>query len=311
MLFHDAVCLEHNPSDVHPEHPARLRAAWQALLDRGLVERCTLGQTRSASAEELAVVHQRSQIELARRLSAQGGGYIESDTPLDARSFGVACWAAGTCLAAVDAVAAGESSNAFCLIRPPGHHATAEYSMGFCLFNNIALAARHALDRHGLGRVLIVDWDVHHGNGTQDIFYDDPRVMFCSMHRHPFYPGSGLAEETGTGAGLGFTRNVPISADTDSGVIVDRFLQMVERAAADARPDLVFISAGFDAHHRDPIGGLRLDREHFVEMLGHVEEVARSYAGGRIVSVLEGGYNVRLLGDLVADHVEGLLAGTK
>jgi acetoin utilization deacetylase AcuC-like enzyme len=218
----------------------------------------------------------------------------------------VALSAAGACCAAVDAVLAGQAKTALCLVRPPGHHATPRRAMGFCLFNNVALAARHALTNHQLNRVLIVDWDVHHGNGTQDLFYEDDQVFFLSAHRFPFWPGSGREDETGSGKGLGYTKNVPVRFGTPRKGYQDHFTQAVEAAATKIKPELVLISAGFDAHAQDPIGSLGLEVEDFGTLTDRVLDVAKVHSQGRVVSCLEGGYHLTRLAESVALHLEHL-----
>ena len=255
-------------------------------------------------------------VEHEARLCAQGGGYLEADTVVSPRSFAVALAAAGTCAAAAAAVLRGDDTTALCLVRPPGHHATPDHSMGFCLFNNIALAARLAIDFHGVRRVLVVDWDVHHGNGTQDIFYEDGHVYFLSIHRYGggFYPGTGAADETGSGAGLGYTLNVPLRygfGHRDYEVrrqYQGAFANALAKAADKVKPELVLVSAGFDAHARDPIGSLGLEVEDFAWLTRQVLEVARTHAGGRLVSCLEGGYNLEVLAESVQAHLEELLS---
>ncbi len=246
----------------------------------------------------------------AKQAATRGGGSLDADTVVSPASFEVALAAAGACVAAIDAVLAGAHRNALCLVRPPGHHATPTRSMGFCLFNNIALAARHALTAHGVNRVLIVDWDVHHGNGTQDVFYADPAVTFFSIHRYGggFYPGTGAADETGTGPGLGHTLNAPIRYGTSRPDYRAAFGWALEKAAAASKPELVLLSAGFDAHARDPIGSLGLEVEDFVWLTRQVLDVAAAHAGGRLVSCLEGGYHLEALAESVQAHLEGLLA---
>jgi acetoin utilization deacetylase AcuC-like enzyme len=204
-------------------------------------------------------------------------------------------------------VLAGEDRTALCLVRPPGHHALADRAMGFCLFNNIAVAARTAIDEHGLDRVLVVDWDVHHGNGTQDIFYTDDRVGFLSIHRWPFYPGTGAVDETGAGAGLGATRNLPIEFGTPRDAYREKFRHELEDFANRVKPQLVLISAGFDSHRDDPIGSLGLEVEDFADLTQCVLDVANVHAGGRVVSLLEGGYHPKRLAECVAEHLQGLL----
>jgi acetoin utilization deacetylase AcuC-like enzyme len=248
-------------------------------------------------------------VEVARAAAAKGGGFIEADTVVSADSFTVALAAAGACASAVSQVLNGTDRTALCLVRPPGHHATPTHSMGFCLFNNIALAARRAIDTHQLNRVLILDWDVHHGNGTQDVFYEDPAVTFLSIHRFGggFYPGTGSKDETGTGAGVGHTHNVPIRFGTSREEYRSALISHLERIADKAKPELVLISAGFDAHALDPIGSLGLEVEDFVWMTRIALDVARTHANGRLVSCLEGGYNLDVLAESVQAHLEVLL----
>ncbi|HMO35506.1 MAG TPA: histone deacetylase, partial [Gemmatales bacterium] len=201
----------------------------------------------------------------------------------------------------------GVDETAFCLVRPRGHHATPSTSMGFCLFNNVALAARHAQSL-GAERVLIIDWDVHHGNGTQDIFFEDEQVTFLSLHRHPFYPGTGLASETGSGAGLGHTLNVPLRYGTQPQEYLSAFEHALERAVTLARPDIILLSAGFDAHEQDPVGSLGLEAEDFRTLTQRVRQAARGHCQGRVVSCLEGGYSLEYLPLCVKEHLEALLA---
>jgi acetoin utilization deacetylase AcuC-like enzyme len=243
----------------------------------------------------------------AVRVCEGGGGNLDADTPVCPASLEAALSAAGAGVDAVDAVLAGEAKTAFCLVRPPGHHATRRQSMGFCLFNNIAAAARRAVDRHQVDRVLIVDWDVHHGNGTQDVYYDDERVGFLSVHRYPFYPGSGAADETGTGRGLGYNFNLPIAYPTPRADYLNRFSRMLEEAVDRVRPELVLLSAGFDAHARDPIGCLDLETEDFIELTRLTRQAADVYAHGRLVSMLEGGYDLGALADAGEAHLRELL----
>jgi acetoin utilization deacetylase AcuC-like enzyme len=309
LLYRDPIFLKHRTGQGHPECPERLLAISQALESAKLVERCRPGGFKPADSAELLSVHERDVIEAARQTAQEGGGYLDGDTPVCPESFEVALCAVGACTAAVDAVLDGKDRNALCLVRPPGHHATPTRSMGFCQFNNIAVAARHALDR-GLDRVLIVDWDVHHGNGTQDIFYTDPQVTFFSIHRYGrgFYPGTGSAGETGSGPGLGRTFNAPIPMGTPRHEYFAAFGKMLERAAQASKPELVLISAGFDAHALDPIGSLGLETEDFIELTKMVGEVARVHAQGRMVSCLEGGYNLEMLAQSVQAHLETLLS---
>jgi acetoin utilization deacetylase AcuC-like enzyme len=309
LLYTDPLFLEHETGQ-HPECAARLRAITARLESAGLPARCVLGDFAPLTSEAVARVHVPPMVQLVREVAAEGGGRIESDTVVSPQSYDVALAAAGACRAAVDAVVAGTQANALCLVRPPGHHATPQRSMGFCLFNNVALAARRA-QAHGLNRVLIVDWDVHHGNGTQDIFYADPQVAFFSIHRYGrlFYPGTGAADQTGTGLGLGKTFNAPMRFGISRSEYHAAFRSFLEKAADASKPDLVLLSAGFDAHARDPIGSLGLETEDYEILTQLVMDVARTHAGGRLVSCLEGGYNLDALAESVQTHLETLLAG--
>ncbi|OYW24418.1 MAG: histone deacetylase [Planctomycetales bacterium 12-60-4] len=309
VLFHDPLFQTHQTGS-HPECAQRLQAIATKLEQTKLLARCQPGRLRAASVEEVARLHDRNYIASVAEFATAGGGRIESDTVVSRHSYDVAMTASGAALAAVDDVLTGRDWTALCLIRPPGHHALPKSAMGFCLFNNVALAAEHALRVHDLERVLIVDWDVHHGNGTQDVFYERDDVYFFSSHRSPFYPGTGAADETGTGAGLGATFNLPLAFGTPRKDFLSRFERMLTDAAARCRPQLVLLSAGFDAHRDDPIGSLGLETEDFVRLTNCVQDVAREYCGGRVVSLLEGGYNVSALADCVAVHLEQLLGET-
>jgi acetoin utilization deacetylase AcuC-like enzyme len=287
-----------------------LRAITTRLVKSGAAARCAQGDYQPLTEEEVAALHAPAVARLARRTAEQGGGRLDGDTPVSPESYTVALAAAGACASAVDAVMQGKDRNALCLIRPPGHHATPTHSMGFCLFNNIALAAQRARQAHGLKRIMIVDWDVHHGNGTQDIFYADPEVQFFSVHRygHGFYPGSGAADETGTGAGLGRTLNLPLPLGVSRKQYLAAFSASLEKAADAIQPELILLSAGFDAHAADPIGALGLEVEDFADMTRLILDAARTHAGGRLVSCLEGGYNLEALAASVEAHLHELIA---
>jgi acetoin utilization deacetylase AcuC-like enzyme len=308
LLFTDPVFLRHHTGR-HPECAARLRAVTARLDEKGLVARCPRGAHDALTEEEVRRVHAPEMIEIVREAAAGGGGAIEADTVVSRESFEVALAAAGACASAVSAVVTGKARNALCLVRPPGHHATPTQSMGFCLFNNVALAARRAIDAHRVDRVLVVDWDVHHGNGTQDVFYEDPAVTFFSIHRYGggFYPGTGAADETGTRRGLGHTVNMPVRYGTSRADYRAAFLAALERAASVSKPELVLVSAGFDAHALDPIGSLGLEVEDFAWLTAATLDVARTHAAGRVVSCLEGGYNLDVLAEAVGVHLERLV----
>jgi acetoin utilization deacetylase AcuC-like enzyme len=306
LLYYDPLFLAHDTGR-HPEQPERLRQIIARLESTGLAARCQRPAWQPASRERLLRVHEPGHIDRVAAFAKRGGGQLDPDTIVSGKSYDAACLAAGAACDAVDRVIRGETKTALCIVRPPGHHALAERAMGFCLFNNIAVAARVARDEHQLDRVLIVDWDVHHGNGTQDTFYADGRVGFLSAHRWPFYPGTGDADETGTGDGLGATVNLPITFGTPRDDYRDRFAAALEKFAGRIRPQLVLISAGFDAHRADPIGSLGLEVEDFGELSKLVLDVAKSHAGGRVVSMLEGGYNPPVLAECVETHLRSLL----
>lgn len=271
-----------------------------------LAAQCTQPTVAPLTIDQLATVHHPDVADYLQASCQQGGGRIEADTVVSPESFEVGLLAAGACCDAVKAVMRGEEQNAFCVVRPPGHHATPSLSMGFCLFNNIALAARTVL-AEGATKALIVDWDVHHGNGTQDAFYDDPQVHFLSLHRSPFYPGTGLATETGTGRGLGTTLNVPLRIGISRKDYLAAFTANLEKACSAVKPDLILISAGFDAHAQDPIGSLGLEAEDFFTMTQQLRQAAQTYCQGRIVSCLEGGYHLERLPECVTAHLSALL----
>jgi acetoin utilization deacetylase AcuC-like enzyme len=306
LLYMDNVFQEHR-TGAHPEQPARLSVIRRLLDESGLAARCRPQTVVPAGIDRLARVHDRDYIEGLQTYAARGGGRIEVDTMVSERSYEVARLAAGSVCDAVERVLRGEDRNAFCVVRPPGHHALREAPMGFCLFNGVAVAAEMALQEFAVDRLLIVDFDVHHGNGTQDAFWESERVGFFSLHRFPFYPGSGRAEEVGDGAGRGFTCNLPLSFGTPPAQIIEEFRRQLEKFADKVRPQLVLVSAGFDAHRLDPIGSLALEVEDFRALTDVVVNVADRHAAGKIVSTLEGGYNLDVLPACAATHVERLL----
>lgn len=302
----DPVFQEHDSGRGHPESPLRLETVYRRLETSPVTSRFTALDYQPASVADLALAHEEAYIASVERFCRELSGRIEADTHVGRRSFEVAAKAAGAAMAATDAVLSGEVPRALVLARPPGHHAVRNAAMGFCLFNNIAVAAAHALARHDLDRVLIVDWDVHHGNGTQDIFYSTERVGFFSSHRHPFYPGSGLEDETGSGSGIGTKFNLPLEFGTTRREFLTRFESKLQDALRKTQPQLILISAGFDAHQADPIGSLGLETEDFGVLTRMLVDAANATCGGRIVSLLEGGYNVERLADCVEIHMNGL-----
>jgi len=300
VLSADPICRDHLAGrNDQPEIPERFDVVVEALSPLNL----PLTEPRSATADELALCHTREYLAIAHHDVASGRPYLSTgDTDIGPNSFDVAARAAGGVLNAVDAVLTGRAHNAFCAVRPPGHHATASRGMGFCLFNNIAIGARYAQRKHGVGRVLIVDWDVHHGNGTQDIFYADPSVFFYSSHQWPLYPGTGRADETGEGAGQGTTMNFPFPAGSGRKEILGAIQNSLIPAMRDYKPELVLISAGFDSRAGDLLGRFTLTDQDFADLTEAVHEIQP-----RIVSVLEGGYNLTGLASAARAHVDTLL----
>jgi acetoin utilization deacetylase AcuC-like enzyme len=306
LLYYDERFLDHQ-TGAHPESPTRLAWVARHLRETGLDDRCARPTFLPASDEAIARVHAPGYVRQIERFAGSGGGWIEVDTRVSTASVEVARLASGAVCDAVTRVMGGEEKNAVCLVRPPGHHALRSAAMGFCLLNHVAVAARLAIDALGVARVLIVDWDVHHGNGTQATFWEDPRVGFLSIHRYPFYPGTGSADETGGGAGLGTTVNLPVSFGTPRADYRERFCRAIDSFADTLRPELILVSAGFDAHRQDPIGSLGLEVEDFEYLTQRVLSVAEAHACGRVISVLEGGYNPPVLAESVAVHLETMI----
>lgn len=306
-ILADPIYKEHWTGEGHPERPARLDAVVHALEKVGAIKDSLRIPVRSANEDEISLCHAHAYIDLVKRDVARGAATLTTgDTEIGPRSLEVALKAVGGVINATDAVVAREAENAFCAVRPPGHHATPDRGMGFCLFNNVAIAARAAQRKHGFDRIVIVDWDVHHGNGTQDIFYTDGSVFYFSTHQSPWYPGTGPAHETGEGKGKGTTMNCPFPAGSGREEILGAFQYKLLPAMRDYKPDLVFVSAGFDSRLGDPLGQFTLSDTDFADLTDIMLELADHYAGGRLVSTLEGGYSLSGLGAGVAAHVEAL-----
>ena len=306
-LLYDSPCFLDHETGHHPECADRIRLIPGRLEQAGLAAQCRRPQFKPVSRARLARVHSPAYIDEIWAYAKSGGGYIEADTVVSPASYDVALMAAGCVCNAVERILHGEDTQGLCLVRPPGHHAMINHAMGFCLFNNIAVAARLAVDVLELDRVLIVDWDIHHGNGTQATFWEEPRVGFFSIHRWPFYPGTGDADETGHGRGLGYTLNTPIEFGTSRADYLSIFKDNLDGFAAKIKPQLVLLSAGFDAHRLDPVGNLGLETEDFAMLTNRVLDVADTYAGGRFVSVLEGGYDPEVMADCVEVHLAEML----
>jgi acetoin utilization deacetylase AcuC-like enzyme len=307
-FVYDEIFLEHRTGEGFPERPDRIRAIAQHLEKKGLSAKLARIPARPAPLEWVTRVHSPAYVERVRKACEEGASFLDTrDCPLSARTYDAALAAAGGVLAAVDAVMEGKVRNAFCAIRPPGHHALRERAMGFCFFNNAAIAARYLREKHGLDRVLIVDWDVHHGNGTQDAFYRDGSVMYFSTHQHPFYPGTGKEDETGEGEGKGRIVNVPLPAGTGDETILKAYEEKLRPAAEAFRPDFVLVSCGFDSHQGDRLGGFAVTTGGFGKMTRIVREIAGKHAKGRLVSLLEGGYTLENLETAAEAHVRALM----
>jgi len=302
LLLSHQICVRHEMPG-SPESPARLEAIEQALQSEqfSALQREDCPEARK---DHIALAHGGDYIDEICDLTPESGYFaIDGDTTLCPHSYEAAMKAAGGAVRAVDAVMSGEVQNAFCAVRPPGHHATKHQAMGFCLFNNAAIAALHARKQHGAERLAVIDFDVHHGNGTQDIFWDEPDMFYGSTHQMPLYPGTGAVNETGAGNIV----NTPLQSGADGAKIKEAFKDRLLPALHDFSPDLVVISAGFDAHIDDPLAGLRLTTQDFRWLTLKLAEFADHHCDGRIVSLLEGGYDLRALGDCVATHVDVLL----
>jgi acetoin utilization deacetylase AcuC-like enzyme len=306
-LIDDDRFLAHDTGPHHPEQPARLGAIRKALSS------CSwLGQLQHCAAmpADLAIIessHSLTYIRRAAQACAAGNTYLDTpDVAISAQSYDIAVLAAGAPLVLADALVAGKIDNGFAVLRPPGHHAEREAAMGFCLFNNVAILARYLQKHYGLDKIAIVDWDVHHGNGTQHSFEEDPSVLYVSTHQYPYYPGTGAAYETGRGRGRGATLNCPMPAGATDSAYERAFVEEIIPTLNAFKPECVIISAGFDAHRDDPLADLQLSTQCFQWMTERLMEIAALHAGGRLLSVLEGGYNLERLGDCVTTHIERL-----
>jgi acetoin utilization deacetylase AcuC-like enzyme len=303
VLFEHPIFAKHEVPSGHPERPERVLAV-EKRLGESPFDGLDCIRAAPATTEQIFAVHDESYFDQIREASPKRGMVpLDPDTFLGPHSFEAAIHAAGAACAAVDAVFAGDADNAFCAVRPPGHHASQGHAMGFCIFNNAAIAVRHAQRHHGAKRVAIVDWDVHHGNGTQDIFWADASVLYASTHQMPFYPWTGGAEETGVGNIV----NAPLASGSGSEAFRAAFAHRIAPAVERFAPDLIVISAGFDAHRLDPLGGLGLTAEDFGWATEQIMGIADRCCGGRIISVLEGGYDTDGLTESVAAHVAALM----
>jgi acetoin utilization deacetylase AcuC-like enzyme len=304
----DPRYLEHRSPYPHPENPDRLEAVHKRLHASGLLDRAVLVPPRHALPEEILLNHEEKLLAQIEKTAQRATDQIDPDTYTCAGSYEIAKLAVGGVIEAIDRVQRGEISNAFALVRPPGHHAEAARAMGFCLFNNVAIGAAYAREKYKVHRIAAIDWDVHHGNGTQASFYRTPEVLYFSTHRYPFYPGTGALNEVGERDGRGFTVNVPMRGGMGDGEIVAAFRRVLIPILEAYEPELVLVSAGFDAHRLDPLGGMHVSAEGFAELARIVRAIAERYAGGRLVLVLEGGYSKEGLAESVEAVTRVLLS---
>jgi len=297
-LVYDPIYLEHDTGD-HVENSQRLVAAISYLKETGIKEKLSCLPSRPASLEELEMIHAPDYISYVKNKAEKGGGWLDPDTIMSPKSYEAALYAAGGLIGAVEAVMRGEVDNAFALVRPPGHHAIRDRAMGFCIFNNIAVAAKFALSKFNLNRILIADFDVHHGNGTQDAFYADPGVLYFSTHQYPFYPGTGWIDETGTGEGERTTVNCPMTAGWGDEEYLRTFNEVLVPVARRFQPQLILVSAGFDAHWADQLAMMRVSVKGFAQMVMILKELAAKLCQGRLIFTLEGGYNLQVVASSV------------
>ncbi len=284
--------LQHTAGSGHPESPERLASVYEMLDNPNMSWKYVDIKPRLATHNEIAYVHTESYIERIAGTAGKSCVILDPDTSTCAETYEIAKLAVGGACNAIDAVMTQEVDNAFAFIRPPGHHAGAGNSAGFCIFNNVAIGAMHAMKKHGLKKILIADWDLHHGNGTQKIFYSDRRVLFFSTHQYPYYPGTGGLHEIGEGQALGYTINVPLKRGAFNGTFISAFRKILEPVAMEFKPDLILVSAGFDTYYQDPLGGMRVTPEGFAAMARVLLNIADKCCSGRVVALLEGGYHV-------------------
>jgi acetoin utilization deacetylase AcuC-like enzyme/formylglycine-generating enzyme required for sulfatase activity len=307
-LIYDDIYIEHKTTPGHPESPERLVRIIKQLKDKGLYSQLVKLKSTPADRRWIETIHSPEYIDRAKRSCENGAAYLDTgDVPISRRSYEAAIMAAGGVLSAIDAVMEHKVTNVFCAVRPPGHHALENRAMGFCIFNNVAIGTKYIQDKYCLPKVLIVDWDVHHGNGTQAAFYDDPNVLYFSIHQYPFYPGSGSQAEQGDGKGLHTVINVPLPAGSGDDRYIKAFEEKLVPAASSFAPDFVLVSAGFDSHEGDLLGGMKVTDSGFARLTQIVKSIAEKFCNGRLISVLEGGYGLNGLAASVEAHIRVLM----
>ena len=308
LIYHKTY-LEHEPGAFHPESPARLISIMEYLSEIQLIDKLELISPSPAEHQWISTIHTDEYINFIKYSCAHKNFQLDADTIICQNSYDVACLAVGGVLNAADAIMSGKIENAFCAVRPPGHHAECNRAMGFCIFNNVAIVAKYLQEKYGLTKILIIDWDVHHGNGTQNSFYQDSSVFYFSIHQFPFYPGTGRIEETGDEEGLGYNLNIPVKAGNGDEKYIKIFKNQLLPVVYMFKPDFILISTGFDAHYQDPLSAMQVTDEGFKKMTEIICEIADIFCNGRIISILEGGYNLQTLPKSIATHIKILKNG--
>jgi acetoin utilization deacetylase AcuC-like enzyme len=306
-IVKDSRYLDHHMGHFHVETPQRLEVIYR-MIDEKIPFSLDSIEPRSATEEELTLIHTPYHVNLIKSTAGKEYVQLDPDTATSAKSWQVACLAAGGVISAVDAIMEGKIQNGFALIRPPGHHAEASRAMGFCLFNNIAIGAAHLIKNHGLHRILVVDWDLHHGNGTQNSFYNSPELLYFSTHQFPHYPGTGHWNEVGEGKGEGFTVNIPLRAGKTDGDYLHIFRHILRPVASEYKPEFILVSAGFDVYEGDPLGGMQITKQGFAALAAEILDLAAAFSQKRLLIALEGGYDLQGLQDGV-EHVLYQMAG--
>ncbi|OFW55456.1 MAG: hypothetical protein A2W01_05500 [Candidatus Solincola sediminis] len=292
IVFYDPLYLDHDNGFGHPERPERLESSLEMIKKTKLSEKIRIISPRDATIDEINMVHPMNYIDKVKKMAESGGGWLDGDTPVSPKSFAAALKSAGAGLEGLERIFSGDAPNAFCLVRPPGHHATSTRGMGFCIFNNNAVTSRYAMEHFDVSRVFILDWDAHHGNGLEDILYDDKRVLYISLHQYPHYPGTGTYREVGSGAGEGYNVNFPFPAFTGEDIYLEAFDRVIMPIARQYEPELVLISAGYDGHFNDPLCSMLLTATTYSAMAERLQALAQEYCGGKMLASLEGGYNL-------------------
>ena len=310
-IVKDKRYLQHSAGFYHPESPKRLAAIYEMLENSNMSWKFVEIEPREATHEELAMVHSPSYIKFIAGTAGKDCVFLDPDTATSPETYEISKLAVGGVINAIDSVVSGEVNNAFAFVRPPGHHAGRDTAAGFCVFNNIAVGAKHAILKHGMQKVLVVDWDLHHGNGTQHIFYNNPNVLYFSTHQYPYYPGTGGLDETGSGKGVGYTINAPLRSGAGDDTYVKIFRRILEPVALKFKPEIILLSAGFDTYYQDPLGGMRVTPEGFTAMTRILLNIADNCCGGRLVAALEGGYHIQGLTKSVKAVLEEMLDETR